>query len=120
MQMDEATKEAAIQQRIQYALDFKAEFFKEQQEEQKVSNGLRICLDAGHYGKYNRSPVVLSYYESDFNWTFTMYEKAQLEARGYEVILTRQEKAKDLALEDVERLYRILFKPHKCLRYRVC
>jgi LysM repeat protein len=99
MQMDEATKEAAIQQRIQYALDFKAEFFKEQQEEQKVSNGLRICLDAGHYGKYNRSPVVLSYYESDFNWTFTMYEKAQLEARGYEVILTRQEKAKDLALE---------------------
>lgn len=99
MQMDEATKEAAIQQRIQYALDFKAEFFKEQQEEQKVSNGLRICLDAGHYGKYNRSLVVLSYYESDFNWTFTMHEKAQLEARGYEVILTRQEKAKDVALE---------------------
>ena len=27
-----------------------------------------ICLDAGHYGKYNRSPAIPEYYESDMNW----------------------------------------------------
>lgn len=26
---------------------------------------IKVCLDAGHYGKYNRSPAVSSYYESD-------------------------------------------------------
>lgn len=29
---------------------------------------IKICLDAGHYGKYNRSPAVKTYYESDMNW----------------------------------------------------
>lgn len=24
-----------------------------------------VCLDAGHFGKYNRSPVVPDYYETD-------------------------------------------------------
>ena len=28
----------------------------------------KICLDAGHYAKYNRSPVVPEYYESVMNW----------------------------------------------------
>jgi hypothetical protein len=29
---------------------------------------IKICLDAGHYGKYNQSPVVNKYYESDMAW----------------------------------------------------
>ena len=99
MQADEKTKEAAIQKRIANAIAFKQEFFPDVKEEPIMSNGVKICLDAGHYGKYNRSPVVLAYYESDFTWNFTNYEKAQLEARGFEVILTRQDKAKDLALD---------------------
>ena len=24
---------------------------------------VKVCLEAGHYGKYNRSPAVSSYYE---------------------------------------------------------
>lgn len=26
---------------------------------------IKVCLDAGHYGKYNRSPAVSSYYPKD-------------------------------------------------------
>ena len=31
---------------------------------------VKVCLDAGHYGKYNRSPAVSSYYESDIAHRF--------------------------------------------------
>ena len=64
-----------------------------------MSKNVKICLDAGHYGNYNRSPVVLAYYESNFNWNFTNYEKAELERLGFEVILTRSNKDKDLSLD---------------------
>lgn len=59
---------------------------------------IKICLDAGHYGKYNRSPAVKSYYESDMNWKLTQLQKKYLEQLGFEVILTRTNKDKDLAL----------------------
>lgn len=59
-----------------------------------------VCLDAGHYGKYNRSPVVPEYYESDMNWTLHLLLKSKLEARGITVITTRQDKDRDLALVD--------------------
>lgn len=59
----------------------------------------RICLDAGHYGKYNRSPVVPAYYESDMNWKLHLLLKKELESYGFEVITTRADKDKDLALE---------------------
>ena len=42
----------------------------------------RICLDAGHYGKYNRSPVVKEYYESDMNWKLHLLLKKYLEGYG--------------------------------------
>ena len=61
---------------------------------------IKICLDAGHAGKYNRSPVVRSYYESDMNWKLHLKLKAALEAYGIEVITTRADKDKDLALYD--------------------
>ena len=57
-----------------------------------------VCTDAGHYGKYNQSPVVPEYYESDMNWKLHILLKAELEKRGIKVIVTRQEQAKDLDL----------------------
>lgn len=58
-----------------------------------------ICIDAGHYGKYNRSPAVSSYYESDMAWKLHLKLKRYLEAYGVRVITTRETQAKDLALE---------------------
>lgn len=88
-------KEEAIRKRTDCANLIYNEFLRK---EKQVASKLKICLDAGHYGKYNRSPVVPSYYESDFTWNFTNYEKAELERQGFEVILTRTNKDKDLAL----------------------
>ena len=58
-----------------------------------------VCLDAGHYGKYNQSPVVKSYYESEMNWKLHLVLKAELEKYGIQVKTTRADKVKDLALE---------------------
>lgn len=62
---------------------------------------MKICLDAGHYGKYNRSKVVPEYYESEMNWKLVEFLAAELESWGFEVIKTRAEQGKDLGL--VER-----------------
>ncbi len=59
---------------------------------------MKICLDAGHYGKYNQSPVNKAYWESEFTWKFHLLLKAELERYGVEVITTRADQAKDLAL----------------------
>lgn len=58
-----------------------------------------VCLDAGHYGKYNRSPAVKSYYESDMAWTLHLLLKAELESYGIKVTTTRTNKDKDLGLK---------------------
>lgn len=60
---------------------------------------IKICLDAGHYGKYNQSPAVKTYYESDMNWKLHLKLKAELEKYGIEVITTRKEQAKDMELQ---------------------
>ena len=57
-----------------------------------------VCLDAGHYGKYNRSPAVKSYYESEMNWKLHNYLAAELEGYGIQVKKTRAEQSKDLSL----------------------
>lgn len=63
---------------------------------------IKICLDAGHYGKYyNQSPAVKTYYESVMNWNLHLKLKSELEKYGIDVITTRNELDKDLAL--VER-----------------
>lgn len=59
---------------------------------------IKICLDAGHYGKYNQSPAVKSYYESEMNWKLHNLLKKYLEQYGIEVIQTRDNQAKDLEL----------------------
>lgn len=60
---------------------------------------IKICLDAGHYGKYNRSKMFLSYYESDMTWKLHLLLKKELEGYGFEVITTRDKKDVDLALD---------------------
>lgn len=60
---------------------------------------IKICLDAGHYGKYNQSPVVKTFYEAEMNWKLHLKLKAELEQYGIEVITTRADQAKDLSLD---------------------
>lgn len=54
-----------------------------------------VCLDAGHYGKYNRSPVVKTYYESEMVWKLHLLLKKELERHGIQVKQTRAEQEKD-------------------------
>lgn len=60
---------------------------------------IKICLDAGHYGKYNRSPADKSYYESERMWDLHLLQKKYLEGYGFEVVTTREDQAKDLELK---------------------
>ena len=61
---------------------------------------MKICLDAGHDGKYNQSNVVPAFYESDFTWTFHLLLKEQLEQYGVEVVTTRPDQQAQLGLYD--------------------
>lgn len=65
---------------------------------------MKICIDAGHFGKYNPSPVDKRYYESEMNWKLHNYLKTALEAYGIEVVTTRSSKDKDLVLESRGKL----------------
>lgn len=61
---------------------------------------MKICLDAGHYGKYNQG-IVKSYYESEVMWKLTNYQKQYLlEYQNVSVILTRSDINKDKAVYD--------------------
>lgn len=57
-----------------------------------------VCIDAGHYGKYNQSPVVPEYWESVQMWKLHLLLKAELEKRGIKVIVTRKNQGEDLDL----------------------
>lgn len=59
---------------------------------------IKICLDAGHYGQYNRSPVVKEYYESEMAWKLHLLLKKHLELYGFEVSQTRSSQANDMEL----------------------
>ncbi len=56
---------------------------------------MKICLDAGHYGNYNRSPADKSYYESVMVWKLHLLVKKYLEGYGIEVITTRKDRETD-------------------------
>lgn len=60
---------------------------------------MKICIDAGHYGKYNPSTVVSGYYESEFTWKFHLLLKAELEKYGVTVTTTRTNQKSDLGLQ---------------------
>lgn len=59
---------------------------------------MKICLDAGHYAKYNRSPGIPEYWESERMWKLTELLAAALKKRGVTVVKTRTNQATDLAL----------------------
>ncbi len=60
---------------------------------------VKICIDAGHYGRYNRSPAVSGYYESDMTWKLHLLQKKYLEEyEDVKVITTRKVQATDKAL----------------------
>lgn len=61
---------------------------------------MKICIDAGHYGKYNRSPADGRYYESDLTWKLHLLQKKYLEAYGVQVVATRSDKNTDRGLYD--------------------
>lgn len=60
--------------------------------------GRKICLDAGHYGNYNRCPGIPEYYESVMTWKLHLLQKKYLEQLGATVITTRSSQAADLSL----------------------
>ena len=60
---------------------------------------MKVCIDAGHYGKYNRCPGIPEYYESEIMWKLSNLQKAHLEKLGVEVVLTRSNPNKDLTLQ---------------------
>jgi N-acetylmuramoyl-L-alanine amidase len=60
---------------------------------------IKVCLDAGHYGKYNRSPAVKTYYEAEAMWKLHLNLKAELEKYGITVITTRADQTKDYGLK---------------------
>lgn len=57
-----------------------------------------VCLDAGHAGKYNCSPVVPAFYESEINWKLHNLLAQKLQTYGIKVIKTREDQGKDLDL----------------------
>lgn len=61
---------------------------------------VKVCIDAGHYGKINRSPAYPNYYESDMSWKLHLKLKAALEKYGIQVITTRPTQAGDLRLRN--------------------
>ena len=58
----------------------------------------KICLDAGHYGKYNQSAIVPAYYESEMNWKLHLLLKKELEEYGFAVSVTRDKFETDVEL----------------------
>lgn len=59
-----------------------------------------VCLDAGHYGKYNKSPAVKTYYESEMVWKLHLKLKTYLEKYGIKVTQTRSDQKADKGLYD--------------------
>lgn len=67
---------------------------------------MKICLDAGHYGKCNRYVLKngLVRYESKTVWNLSKRLEAELVKSGAEVICTRGNQEIDLALEERGKL----------------
>ena len=58
-----------------------------------------VCLDAGHYGKYNRSPAGPVYYESEMTWKLQQLLKEELISYGIIVATTRKNQDVDMGLK---------------------
>ena len=61
---------------------------------------LKICLDPGHGKNANHSPYVKEYYEGNQMFYLGHKLKAELEKRGFEVLITREKLTDDPSLSD--------------------
>jgi len=61
---------------------------------------LKICLDPGHGKNANHSPHVKDYYEGNQMFYLAQKLKAELEKRGFEVLVTREKLTDDPELAD--------------------
>ena len=61
---------------------------------------LDICIDAGHFGRYNKCPAIPEYSEAEVMWKLHLLEKKYLEQLGHRVTLTRSNQAVDLGLTE--------------------
>lgn len=57
---------------------------------------ISIMIDAGHYGKYNRSPAVPAYNEAEAMWKLHLMFREELEKLGIQAPGTRKDQTKDL------------------------
>lgn len=72
----------------------------EKPKEEVPAKKVKVCLDAGHFKKYNRCPGIPEYYESEMVWKLHLLLKKYLEQLGIEVVTTRADKNKDLDLKE--------------------
>lgn len=61
---------------------------------------IKIHLDAGHYGKVNKSPVNKNYTEAERMWKLHLLLKKRLEEYGFIVTQTRVDQKKDMPVYD--------------------
>ena len=61
---------------------------------------LKVMIDAGHAGKYNRSTTNTKYYESEMTWKLANYLKEALEEKGVQADLTKKSLADDPSLNE--------------------
>lgn len=57
-----------------------------------------VCIDAGHYAKYNRCPNNSKYYESEVMWKLHNLQAKYLKQLAIKVVFTRADQSKDLGL----------------------
>lgn len=61
---------------------------------------MKICIDAGHFGEYNQSPVCSTYYESHMTWYLHRMIGSILEVAGCDVVYTRPDQRIDMPVYD--------------------
>lgn len=59
---------------------------------------IKIMLDAGHYTNYNQSPVYTPYKEGNMTFKLQTYLKAELQAYGFVVGVTKTSASQDVTL----------------------
>ena len=91
----EEEKNSTLSKRQAYGEAIYIEFCKKSEEKKSF----KVCIDAGHFGKYNQSPGNPAYFESEVMWNLHLLQKKHLEALGIEVITTRTNKSNDLSLK---------------------
>lgn len=63
-------------------------------------NVIKVMIDPGHFGKYNRSPVYAPYWESEMTWKLSNYLQAELQELGVHADLTKSSLDEDPTLNN--------------------